>query len=62
MKLYKISEPGWTKTFETKCEVQQELLKYMCQQCQWEENITEISDIDAMLATACGCEFWVDLK
>ena len=61
-KLLKLSEPGWTKEFDTKLEVQQELYKYICFQCQCEEAVTEISSIDDMLATACGCEFDVELE
>mgnify|MGYP000343621332 CR=1 FL=1 len=59
--LFKLSSPGWTKLFDTELELQQELYKYICFQCQCEEAITEISEIGPMLATACGCEFDVGL-
>ena len=62
MKLFKLSEPGWTKEFDTDVELQQELFMWMCEQCQCEEAITEISSINDMLATACGCDFGVGLE
>jgi len=61
MKLFKISEPDWTKEFNTKLELQTELYINICRQCCAEDGITEISDIGTMLATACGCEFDVEL-
>ena len=61
-KLYKLSKPGWTLEFDTKLEVQQELYKWMCGQCKAEEGITEISDIDHMLSSCCGCEFDFEYK
>ena len=60
MILTKLSEPGWEKSYDDKVELQAELYKYICFQCQCEEGITEISDIGDMLATACGCEFMVE--
>lgn len=59
-KLFKLSAPGWTQTFLFKEQVQQELYKHMCGQCRAEEGLTEISDIDQMLASACGCEYDVE--
>jgi hypothetical protein len=59
-KLFKLSAPGWEKEFESKIELQAELFKYICFQCQCEEGVTEISDIGDMLFTACGCEFAVE--
>jgi hypothetical protein len=59
-KLYKLSAPGWTKTFDDKFGAQAELYKHICNQCLNEEGITEISDIQHMLASCCGCEFDVE--
>ena len=59
-KLYKLSAPGWTKDFADKFETQAELYAHICGQCRTEENITEISSIGDMLATACGCEYDVE--
>lgn len=58
--LTKLSEPGWQKSFETETEVRDELIKYVCFQCQCEYGITDKSDLGDLLGTACGCEFWVD--
>lgn len=59
-KLYKMSSPGWIKQFADKFEAQSELYQWICGQCRAEEGITEISDIQHMLSTACGCEFEVE--
>lgn len=61
MKLLKLSEPGWTKEFDNKLDLQTQLYMCICRQCCAEEAITEISPIEDMLATACGCEFDVEL-
>ena len=55
--LTKLSEPGWEKYFHRKGEAQEELYRFICEQCRCEEGITEISSIEDMLGTACGCEF-----
>ena len=60
MKLIKLSSPGWEKDFDNKVELQAELFKYICFQCQCEEGLTEISDIGDLLASACGCEFMME--
>lgn len=60
MNLIKLSAPGWEKQFTSDSEAQPELYKYICFQCRCEEGITEISDIDDMLGTACGAEFMVE--
>ena len=60
MKLIKLSSPGWEKDFDHKVELQAELFKYICFQCQCEEGLTEISDIGDLLASACGCEFMME--
>lgn len=56
-KLVKMSGPGWEKKFSTRSAARDELFKYICTQCSTEEGITANSKIEAMLATACGCEF-----
>lgn len=55
--LYKCSAPGWTKEYDNKLDLQRELNTRICEQCCAEEGITEISDIQHMLSTACGCEY-----
>jgi hypothetical protein len=60
MILIKLSEPGWEKSYDDPIELQAELYKHICNQCRTESVITEISDIDHMLSTACGCEYMVE--
>lgn len=60
--LTKLSEPGWEKEFKDKLDAQQELWKHICEQCECEEGLTEISSIDEMLSSACGCEFMFEDK
>lgn len=60
MILTKLSEPGWEKSYSDKFQLQAELYKCICSQCRCEEGITEISSIDDMLSTACGCEYMVE--
>lgn len=67
--LMKLSEPGWDKEFSSYPELNQELGKYLCRDCQ-KEVIADCEDYgeggtaeDMMtyqLSTACGCEFWVE--
>lgn len=60
MKLLKLSEPGWELKYQNKTELQAKLYNCICEQCRCEEGITEISDIEHMLATACGCEYYTE--
>jgi hypothetical protein len=60
--LVKLSEPGWEMEFETKAECRDELYHYICGQCRAEEGIKPWSSLSEMLATACGCEFYADVK
>lgn len=71
-----MSAPGWEKEFATEDELRGELYKHLCSMCckggkdsyyydgeeiVWEEPpITEDSPLGDMLASACGCEFFVD--
>jgi hypothetical protein len=60
--LIKLSHPGWEKKFDDRTEMQQQLYMHICEQCRAEEGITEISDTEQMLSTACGCEFMIETK
>lgn len=66
MKLIKCSEPGWEKEFNDINELRAELLLHICGGCmlgdpEYEiDAISEDASIDAILATACGCEFYVE--
>lgn len=76
MKLIKMSSPGWEKDFATEGELKAELYRHICGMCRrgledkyyydgeeivWEEPpITEDSPLGDMLASACGCEFFID--
>ena len=59
-KLFKMSEPGWTLEFDTRKEVEYKLFTCLCSECK-EEAIDEIKEghdvVEAILSTACGCEF-----
>ena len=74
MKLHKLSDPGWTKEFDSMEDAKAELYKHICNYCRkgeivkeegredwllWEP-VDENSDIDMLLNTGCGCEFDVD--
>lgn len=58
--LTKLSEPGWEIEYQDKLELQTKLYSCICEQCRCEEYITEISHIDDMLNTSCGCEFYYE--
>ena len=58
--LIKMSAPGWERDFSDKFELQARLYSHICEQCRGEEGLTEISDVEHMLASACGCEFDVE--
>ena len=60
MKLLKLSEPGWEIEYQDKFELQAKLYSCICNQCRCEEGVTEISDPEHMLATACGCEYDIE--
>jgi hypothetical protein len=60
MKLIKLSEPGWELEYRDKFKLQTKLYSCICEQCRCEEGITEISPIEHMLASACGCEYDVE--
>jgi hypothetical protein len=73
--LVKLSDPGWEKTFATRDEATSELRKHICSSCmagsreyvqlgggvQVEdvEPAPDPNDADALLGTACGCEFYL---
>ena len=71
MKLYKLSAPGWTKEYDNDDDLRRELFTHICKPCRDGEKIynesnelvyetdpvDENSDVYALLATACGCEF-----
>lgn len=54
--LSKMSLPNdWTKEFCTEHEALQHLRTWVCDDC-----LNEAGNIDdALLGTACGCEFWL---
>jgi len=60
MRLIKLSEPGWEEYYPDKFKLQLKLYSCICSQCRAEEGISEISDIDDMLATACGCHYTIE--
>ena len=75
--LIKLSDPGWEKQFATEGELKSELYKHICGICRkggedkyyhdgeeivWEElPIAEDSPLEDMLASACGCEYDVEM-
>lgn len=48
------------EVFASKFELQARLYTLICDQCRYEEGITEISNIDDMLCTACGAQYYVE--
>lgn len=68
MKLIKLSAPGWEKDFVNEADCKAELYKHICNLCragtEFEEYpeapVDENSTIDAMLSTACGCEYMIE--
>ena len=66
MKLIKLSDPGWDLTFDSEEELKEELFQHICEACcagneKYEQDPVNFeSSIGAMLATQCGCEFWVE--
>jgi hypothetical protein len=68
MQLIKLSMPGWEKEFSTEDECKAELYNYICTLCCKGTEFREYkvppidanSSLDAMLSSACGCEFMVE--
>ena len=63
--LTKASEPGWEEKFETEEEVRLKLLPYICPMCRAIEGVPggsppDLNNLDDLLGTACGCEFWLE--
>lgn len=52
--LSKISDPGWTREFETYTDVYEILKGYCCRECTSEALVNEL------LGTACGAEFMLE--
>ena len=73
MKLIKASEPGWEKDVDTRYEACKILWPHICGSCRdglfgyledgsqdyFGPPATEY-DLDSMLSTPCGCEFWLE--
>jgi hypothetical protein len=74
LKLIYLPNEGWEEEFETKEELQQKLYQCICVYCRDGEKIynrlgeliyestpvNSKSSIGDLLATACGCEFWIE--
>lgn len=60
MILSKMSSPGWDKEFKTENQLKTELYKYICGSCIEEFTLSHRSSVMDMLASPCGCEFWVE--
>jgi hypothetical protein len=74
VKLFKLSEPGWEKDYNTPEEARLELYNHICKICRegdkaydkegtlvYESDpVNEKSTIGELLSTACGCEFDVE--
>ena len=60
--LTKLSRTGWVKTFHTEEEVRNELYTHICKSCILAEELTLDSTIDDLLATDCGCEYYVKIE
>lgn len=58
--LTKLSSPGWDKEFDDEESLRNELVKYICNMCMEEDELFFNSSVNDLLATACGCEFWVE--
>lgn len=71
--LMKISDPGWTITYQTIEKLRQDFEKWICSQCwegefedddgidlQYYSNASDVEKIAIMLGTPCGCEHAVD--
>ena len=71
--LIKASSPGWEKEFQEEDDLKQELFAYLCSGCRegtkdyYDDGLVNEefpvyvnSSIGEMLATACGCEFYVE--
>lgn len=66
--LCKISEPGWTKLFDSEKDARIVLYNEMCSICRQgypeDENgfsinpVNKNSSMGELLATQCGCEYW----
>ena len=56
--LYKLSSPGWQKTFKHEDEVEDELIEHICGECI---AYSSPKSIDDMLDTDCGREFSYDV-
>lgn len=55
-KLIKMSAPGWERTYTTEQDVKEALEKHVCQSCLDDDG----TDLESMLASSCGCEFWLE--
>jgi len=72
MKLIKASEPGWEKEVDTRYKACKILWPYICDDCRngfaryvgieeiEHHTIATEFDLDSMLRTCCGCEFWFE--
>ena len=58
----KLSRPGWDKTFDTEEEARETLYAHICKSCILAEELTADSTIDDLLATDCGCEYYVEIE
>lgn len=45
---------------DDKFDLQSRLFRLICEQCRCENGITEISNIEDMLATACGMQYDIE--
>jgi len=52
--LHKMSCPSWSFYTDDVEVVTEQLRAYVCQDCRVSE------DLDDMLSTMCGCEFWLE--
>lgn len=62
MQLIKLSSPSWELKFSDEYDLADELFKYICNECRFENGIHYNSNLEDMLSTPCGCEFMVECK
>jgi hypothetical protein len=60
--IIKLSRPGWDKTFDTEEEARVELHNHICNECIDAYDIGINCTIDDLLATDCGCEYYVEIE
>lgn len=54
------ASPSWEKEFPTEQDAAVELRKWVCKGCL--ADIAHSHNINDLLGTACGCEFWLEDK